>query len=106
MNIDKACELEAMLHNVQPSISQPFKIGGTYLFRLVTNYWTGRVVSVGEHEIVIEDAAWIADTGRFHDALITGSLNEVEPVDGLVIIGRGALVDTTEWRHALPRDQK
>lgn len=84
----------------------PFEKGSCYLFRLVTHYWTGRVVEVGEKEIVLEDAAWIADTGRFQQAVTQGALNEVEPVPGRVVIGRGALVDACEWRHPLPDKQK
>lgn len=26
---------------------------------------TGTVISVSEHEVILENAAWIADTGRF-----------------------------------------
>ncbi|CAK0747926.1 hypothetical protein CCP3SC15_1500015 [Gammaproteobacteria bacterium] len=57
-------------------------------------------------ERVLEDAAWIADTGRFADCLANGSLSEVEPFVGPVIICRGAIVDATEWTHELPRSQK
>jgi len=89
-----------------PAPDSPFQVGQAYLFRLVMHYWTGRVVSVGETEIVIEDAAWIANTGRFADAITTGSLEEVEPVPGNVILGRGALVDAVVWAHELPREQK
>lgn len=57
----------------------------------------GRLVAVGEHELVLEDASWIADTGRFSDALKTCEFNEVEPFpDGRVIIGRGSVIDAVE----------
>jgi len=68
---------------------------------------TGRVVAVGPQEIVLEDAAWIADTGRYNEALVTRKLKEVEPYpDGLVVVGRGSVVDGCEWKHALPRSPK
>ena len=57
-------------------------------------------------EIVLDDAAWIADTGRFYNALKDGTLSEVEPFIGPVSINRGSIVDVTEWKHALPRTQK
>ncbi len=86
--------------------SSAFEIGGMYLIRTVTMIDTGRVVEVNEHEIVLEDAAWIADTGRYADALKTASFNEVEPFpDGKVIIGRGAIIDAVQI-NALPREQK
>jgi len=81
--------------------------GSSVLIRTVTHYYTGRVKQVTPLWIVIEDAAWIADTARFADALLKGTLNEVEPYpNGPVYIAIGAVVDICEWRHALPREQK
>jgi hypothetical protein len=83
-----------------------FEIGKGYLIRTVTMIDTGRVVAVNEHEIVLEDAAWIADTGRFSDALKSAKFNEVEPFpDGVVIIGRGSVIDAVRFEK-LPREQK
>ena len=83
-----------------------FKIGENYLIRTVTMIDTGRVVEVNEHEVVLEDAAWIADTGRFADCLKSWNFNEVEPFpDGQVIIGRGAIIDAVKIA-TLPRSQK
>ena len=67
---------------------------------------TGKVVEVNEHEVVLENAAWIADTGRFADCLKTGNYNEVEPFpDGQVIVGRGAIIDAVRIEK-LPRTQR
>jgi hypothetical protein len=85
----------------------PIMVGKSVLVRAVTHYYTGRVVAFSAEELLLEDAAWIADTGRFATALRTGVLSEVEPYpDGVVSINRGAIVDVSEWKHALPRDQK
>jgi hypothetical protein len=55
---------------------------------------------------VLEDAAWIADTGRFSDALKSAKFNEVEPFpNGRVIIGRGSIIDAVRF-DPLPRDMK
>lgn len=86
--------------------SHPWKVGSAYLIRTVTNYWTGRVIAVHPDELVLEEAAWVADTGRFHQAMATGTLSEVEPVSRSVIVGRGSIVDATEWPFALPEDAK
>ena len=88
------------------SSNHPYQIGQNYLIRTVTHYCTGKIEEVYSKEIVLSDAAWIADTGRFHDALITGKLNEVEPMPGKVIVGRGAIIDAVRWTHALPQTQK
>lgn len=81
-------------------------IGKNFLIRTVTMYHTGRVVAINDKFLVLEDAAWIPDTGRFSDALKTGELAEVEPVDGRVRVSLGAVVDIFEWNHELPRTQK
>jgi hypothetical protein len=64
----------------------------------------GKLSGVYENEIVIEEASWVADSGRFSEALKKGKLNEVEPFpDGSVIIGRGSIIDASIWQHDLPR---
>ena len=87
----------------------PWKIGESYYFRLATYAWVGRVVSVGPNEICLEDAAFVADSGRFSSAMKKGLLqesqSEIEPV-GEAILGRGALVDSCPYRHELPTQVK
>ena len=75
-----------------------WQVGKNYLIRTVTMIQSGRLVAVTEKELVLEDAAWIADTGRFSKALEDlDALNEVEPFpEGQVIIGRGALIDAVQ----------
>jgi hypothetical protein len=81
----------------------PWEVGKAYHIRTVTHYWTGRLVKVYPQELVLEDAAWIADTGRFSEMFKDGA-SEVEPVAGPVIVGRGAVIDVQEWNIQLPRD--
>lgn len=84
----------------------PYQIGGLYFIRTVTNYVTGRVMRVTNQEIIVEDAAWIADTGRFADAIKNVDFDEVEPYpSGEVIIGRSAVIDAVKISK-LPREQK
>ena len=84
----------------------PIAVGNAVLVRAVTLYYTGRIVEITKDEIVIDDACWIADTGRFEIALRTGVVNECEPFIDPVAVGRGAIVDVTLWKHALPRTVK
>lgn len=82
----------------------PFILGKSYLIRTVTMIQTGRVCWIGEREIMLEDAAWIPGTGRFHEALKDPQvLDEVEPSALPCIVGRGAIVDAWPWPHPLPR---
>jgi hypothetical protein len=87
-------------------VSHPYQVGKPYFIRTVTHHYTGLLVKVTPKELVLQDAAWIADDGRFMNALKYGTLNEIEPFQDDVIIGRGAVIDATVWRHKLPRDQK
>ena len=81
-------------------------VGVNVLIRTVTMIYTGCVDDMDAHTIVLSSAAWIADTGRFADALKTGVLSEVEPYPGVVYVARSSIVDVTYWDHDLPREQK
>jgi len=84
----------------------PYPVGKPVFIRGVTMYYTGRLVAVYPQEIVIEDAAWIPDTGRFADALGRATFGEVEPFPaGKVVIGRGSIVDCCRLVGDPPRDQ-
>ena len=74
------------------------KIGETYFIRTVTQYFTGRLVWVGDKELVLKEACWIADTGRSNEFVAGGSVNESEPFpkDKFVIVGRGSIIDMCE----------
>ena len=80
-----------------------FRIGEKYLIRTVTNYLLGKLEQVTDTDLLLSDASWVADTGRFHLALRDGVLNEIEPYPNEVIVSRGAIVDAAVWSHELPR---
>ena len=113
MNIDdltikQARELGRMFaeSTIIPSTYCVWEVGACYLIRTVTMIDTGRLIAVTPQELLLEDAAWIADTGRFSDALKSLTFNEVEPFpDGNVIIGRGGIIDAVKIKTA-PRSQK
>ncbi len=86
--------------------SHSFKVGEKYLIRTVTFFYTGLLTNITDTDLLLSDAAWIADTGRFHDCLKSGEMNEVEPFTSDVIVPRSAIIDATIWNHHLPREQK
>lgn len=104
LTIGEAKELASMLKASSQSHSLP--VGKQVIIRTVTHYYTGRIVAVTDSDCVLEDAAWIADTGRWSDALRNSTANEVEPYIDPVIISRGTIVDVTLWRGKLPTEQK
>lgn len=107
MTVGQLKEINALLGNAGSMPFQPFEIGKPYQIRTVTFILTGRVVDVGPSEIVLEDAAWIADTGRFMTATEKAEYSEVEPFPSgrRVIVGRAALIDAVQIPQT-PRMQK
>ena len=92
----------------KPKVQSPIRVGNVVYIRTVTHHYTGKIVLLTKDEIVLRDAAWVADSGLWADAMRTGNLNEVEPYPDnvLVSVNRGAGCDTADWNHALPRTQK
>jgi hypothetical protein len=112
LTIKEAREIARMFDNASfpgQSVSNygPWQIGEKYLIRTVTMIFTGQLVSVGEHELSLCSAAWVADTGRYADNIVSCEFNEVEPYpDGrIVIVGRGSIIDAVAI-DKLPRKQK
>jgi hypothetical protein len=111
MNLDdltlgQVKQLQSVLGSPQAKQSLPLKVGENYFIRTVTMYYTGKVKEILGDAVVLSDACWIADTGRFYDFLASGKHNEAEPFVDDVIIPIGSIVDCTSWKHALIRVQK
>ena len=116
VSIEDLLNLSRLLHAVgneseeespQTAGSHPL-LGKNVFIRTVTHHYTGKVEDVTDTEIVLSTASWIAHDGRFHNAMVDGSLDEVEPyhAETLVRVNRGALVDWSAYRHELPTKQK
>lgn len=80
-------------------------VGEKYFFRTVTYHSVGEVKKIVGRFAYLKNASWIADSGRFMDALKNGTLNEVEPV-GEAFINLDTVVDFFPWKHRLPTEQK
>jgi hypothetical protein len=81
-------------------------IGKKYFFRTVTYHLVGRVRKrVTSKFLLLEDASWIADSGRFMNFIKEGKVNEVEPV-GMVYVNLDTVTDFFPWKHTLPKVQK
>lgn len=81
-------------------------VGKNVFIRTVTHHHTGRLAKADKAFLLLEDAAWIADDGRFTQALADGTLNEVEPFPDSCLVSIGSVIDLCEWTHDLPRKQK
>lgn len=70
--------------------------GALVLIRTVTMIQTGRVVACDGTWVRLADACWIADTGRWSDAVRTGlehGQGEIEPFSGDILVSLAAVVD-------------
>ena len=108
MNKKKLLELllDEAIEDGGSSTEVPFEIGEKYFIRTVTYFATGKVKRITGNFLELEDAAWIADTGRFQDAIMNGVLSEVEPVEVPMYINLSSITDAFLWKHKLPREQK
>ena len=80
-------------------------VGKKVYIRTVTFHHTGKIEKIVGQFLLLSSAAWIADSGRFMQAIKDGVLNEVEPV-GEVFVNVNTIVDMFYWRHPLPTEQK
>jgi len=84
----------------------PWELNKNYFIRTVTMHLIGELIFISDKELVLKNASWIADSGRFYNALKDGSLLEIEPFIEDVIVNRGSIIDATKWLLELPRIQK
>jgi len=81
-------------------------IGKNIVVRTVTMFHVGKLDRIEDGFLILDDAAWVADTGRWTEFLTTGHVREVEPFPGRCYVSLGAVVDACEWSHALLRVTK
>ena len=87
--------------------------GEQVFIRTVTYHYVGRIeypssddgFALRQDYIMLADASWVADSGRFFDALRSGTLSEVEPMPHGVLVARASIVDISPWPHKLPDQQ-
>jgi hypothetical protein len=80
-------------------------VGKKWFFRTVTYHLVGKVEKRVGNFVLLSNASWVADSGRFTQAIRDGKLNEIEPV-GAALVNLSAVTDAFPWNHTLPRDQK
>lgn len=98
-------EIQSLLGAKQPA-KIPLSVGDRVFIRTVTLYYTGQIKQIIGQWLVLSEASWIADTGRFHDFLREGKCNEYESFIDDVKIPMGSVIDVTAWPHPLFKGQK
>lgn len=104
LTIGQLKEISSLLNNKQELF--PYKIGDNIFIRTVTMYYTGKIINLIGKWIILEECAWISDTGRFHDFIKDGKCNEYEGFIDQVSIPLDSIIDITVWKHNLFRGQK
>lgn len=99
-------EINKLFANCTQTQNEIWEIGKNYFIRTVTMHLVGKLKVLNQKELLLEKASWIADSGRFHDALKTGEFEEIEPFINDLIINRESIVDATLFNHSLPENQK
>ena len=89
----------------------PFEVGEAYFFRTVTYHTVAKVKKIVGNFLVLEEASWIADSGRFGEFINDGKVyestsSEVEPIEVPVIININSIVDAFVWHHKMPNKVK
>lgn len=108
LTIGEARELAGLFSQTATFKTHSFMLGKIVFVQTVTHYFSGRLSAITDTDIVLDDAAWIADTGQFSDAMkAINVLKEVEPLPGPYCVCRGAIVGFCEplWDE-LPRSKK
>ena len=90
---------------IQPMETLGDLVGKSWFFRTVTYHVIGRVEKIMGHWVVLSGASWVADSGRFMQAIKTGTLSEVEPV-GAALLNLDTVTDAFPWVHPLPTEQR
>jgi hypothetical protein len=78
------------------------EIGKNYYVRDGADHWVGELVSIDSPFVVtLKNAAWIANTGRFHEFMADGTAQnmEIEPCGDVLIMTQWKNI--LEWPHAL-----
>ena len=80
------------------------EVGETYFVETCTKDWVGRLVECsGPYTVVLEDASWVANSGRMSTFMAIGNGGaqmEIEPV-GIVC---AQWVNWMPWPFALPKE--
>lgn len=80
-------------------------VGKKIFLRTVTYHMLGKCIKKIGNFLQLEDASWIADSGRFMNFIKEGKIDEVEPV-GEVFVNLDTVIDFYFWKHDLPKEQK
>jgi hypothetical protein len=80
-------------------------VGKTLFLRTVTYHIIGKVEKLIGKIVFLSQAIWVADSGRFMQAIKGGELNEYEEM-GDWFVNLDTVTDFGFWKHNIPKGQK
>lgn len=105
MTIGEVKELRALFRE-KNTPEHPFTVGDSLVIRTVTYHYLGKLEKVVGQWLCLSEASWLADSGRWAEALRTGCVEEVEPYPGPCWVPMGCITDVSPWPHSLPKEAK
>jgi hypothetical protein len=110
LTIGEAKELAGMFGKcAATSQDAHWSIGDTFFIRTVTYHLVGELKTVTPQELVLKGGTvmWVADDGRFTEAMSKGVFAETEIYgDQDVIVGRGSITDAMRLKVNIKVVQK
>lgn len=99
--------VEVVGETKQATAQYPIEVGKAYFFRTVTYHMLGRVKSTTGSFVLLENAVYVADSGRFGEA-IKGDieLNELEHLGQDWTVNMDSVSDFGEWKHDIPSSSR
>ena len=93
------------------TFDMPYEVGEAYFFRTVTYHTLGRVKKIVGDVLVLEEASWVADSGRLNEFVNDGKVYEssnceIEPIEVEMYLHTSAICDSFKWKHKLPNKVK
>ena len=102
LTIGELKEAIAMLNCA--TAASPVKRGEKVFIRTLTYHLVGEVQEVRGDFVRLLYPSWVADSGRWNEALRDGKLSEVEKCLEYCWVNLGAAVDIHPWLHDLPNE--
>lgn len=107
----RVMRLQGMMEKIsgREKAAYSYPLGSPVIVRTVTMIFVGILSEVTRADLVLTEASWIPETGRWNEMVARGDCKEIEPYQpGPVWINRAALVDFCLWPASveLPRTPK
>lgn len=84
-----------------------FKVGSKVFLWGLNKMTTGTIVALHDDSVILDNASWVADSGRFHEFMQdpASKASEVEMYPGKIQLNTATLIDAT-LVSSIPKETK